>query len=94
MYSVPGETGWLSEMIKRYLSIHLSIIFYTVLITVVSELLLHVWSPSHFGTELVSTDSETNSIFRRAHACGRDRLLSLQQAFGSSQFAQKMNPLC
>ena len=55
-------------MIKRYLSIHRSIIFYTMLITVVSELLLHVWSLSHFGTELVSRDSKAIIIFWRARA--------------------------
>lgn len=71
MYSVPGEIGWLREMIKRYLSIQLSIIFYTVLITMVSELLLHVWSLSHFSTELVSRGSKAITIFWRGRACGR-----------------------
>lgn len=77
MHSVPGETGWLREMIKRYLSVHLSVIFYTILITMVSELLLGVWSHSHFGTELVSRDSEAIIISGKALACGRDWLVSL-----------------
>lgn len=71
MYSVPGEIGWLRKMIKRYLSIHLSIIFYTILITMVSELLLHVWNLSHFGTDLVSRDSKAIIIFWRVRAWGR-----------------------
>lgn len=58
-------------MIKRYLSIHLSIIFYTILITLVSEHLLHVRSLSHSGTELVSRDSKAVIIFWRARACGK-----------------------
>lgn len=71
MYSVPGEIGWLWEMIKRYLSIHLSIIFYTILITLVSKHPLHVWSLFHSGTELVSRDSKAIIIFWRAWACGK-----------------------